>query len=111
MAAEVRSDRLNDARKLAQEPILPKSTLTPPSSSTMRPNKFAIRLLLGGGGCACIGLWWLEEGIRGGKINEIIGGLLWKGPLLLVTGLAAVYYGFRMMTVKDPNDPNQKPNP
>ena len=46
----------------------------------VRSAVFALRLLLGGIGCALIGIWWTIDGVSNGFVNEVIGGLVWKGP-------------------------------
>ena len=61
---------------------------------------FALRLLLGGIGCALIGIWWSIDGLTDGFMNEVIGGLVWKGPLLGVAGVAAAFMGYRMLSDK-----------
>jgi hypothetical protein len=57
-----------------------------------------MRLFVGGIGCVLIGLWWLVDGLTGGFMDRIIGGLVWKGALLTTAGAALTYYGYRIMT-------------
>jgi hypothetical protein len=51
-----------------------------------------------------IGIWWFLDAIAGGQLDGIIGGLIWKGPLLMAAGAGAAYYGYRIMTDPGPND-------
>ena len=62
---------------------------------------FGMKLLLGGIFCAAIGIWWTISGIFGAFPSEL-GGLLWKGPLLLLGGVASAVMGVRMMRDKGP---------
>jgi hypothetical protein len=62
----------------------------------------ALRLIVGGLACAFIGTWWLIDGLADGFMNQIIGGLIWKGPLMACCGLGACYYGYRLLTDKKP---------
>lgn len=79
---------------------------SPTSGSHLPPmnlhvNRFSLKLLVGGmSGCA-MGIWWFLDGLSDGYMNGIIGGLIWKGPILAVTGAAAVYYGYRIMSDPD----------
>ncbi len=76
-------------------------------ASAARPlhvNKLTTKLLVGGSACVICGIWWLCDGLAGGFVNEIIGGLVWKGPLLTAAGCGAAYYGFRLMTDPGPRD-------
>ncbi len=97
LAVEVRAERKKEMRQAssATSQVLP---------GHLRLNKLNVRLLLGGGGCTLLGLWWLVDGASGGPMDAVIGGLLWKGPLLSLAGAGAVYYGYRMMTDSGPRD-------
>jgi hypothetical protein len=54
-------------------------------------------MMLGGAGCALIGLWWILDGFSNGPMNQLLGGLWWKGPLLAVGGVAAFVIGIRVL--------------
>ncbi len=59
--------------------------------------KFAIKCVLGGISAAGIGIWWIVDGVIDGPVNQFLGGLTWKGPLLLLAGAALGVFGFRML--------------
>lgn len=76
--------------------------------------RFWFKLFLGSAGSAVIGIWWLIDGIFDGPMNEILGGLWWKGTLLLVVGAVGAVMGFRMMkeVVEEyTQEPNQSTPP
>lgn len=58
---------------------------------------FGLRLLLGGIVCAGIGVWWFVDALTTGVMDEVFGGLVWKGPILACAGLGATYYGYHML--------------
>ena len=57
----------------------------------------ALRLIAGGLFSAGIGIWWIIDGLTNGLMNQTIGGVLWKGPILVCAGLGLTYYGFRLL--------------
>lgn len=59
-------------------------------------NKFNLRILLVGIVSIILGGVWLAYGIKGGDPDGVFTGGLWKGPLLLATGTAAIVVGLRM---------------
>ena len=60
-------------------------------------NRFALRLAIGGGLAALVGLLWLGLGITGNDFDGILPGGLWKGPLLMAAGGTGVVMGVRML--------------
>jgi hypothetical protein len=62
-----------------------------------RRQGFAIKLFIGGTAATLVGLWWLVDGIGNGPVNQLHGGMRWKGPLLFLAGVAADIMGFRML--------------
>jgi len=72
----------------------------------VRVNKLSVRLLIGGSGCFLIGIWWSLDAITDGFMDNVIGGLIWKGPLLMAAGAGAAYYGYRIMTDPGPEGPD-----
>lgn len=56
-----------------------------------------IKLTLVGSLCILFGLWGTVDGLTGGVFEDAIGGLRWKGPLLLVAGAASAFMGIRMI--------------
>ena len=95
LAATVRAEAAREAhesRTYSSQPLVPKTALP------FRVNKLGVRLLIGGSGCVILGLAGLVDGIAGGSVDAVIGGLLWKCPLLMAAGAGAVYYGYRILT-------------
>lgn len=91
------------APSVAPDIALPASAPAQPASPSapLRVNRFNFRVTFGGAGCALLGLWWTIDALAGGTMDSVIGGLIWKGPLLMTAGVAAVYYGYRMMSDAD----------
>ena len=58
---------------------------------------FALRMLFGGIAATIIGFIWLGYGIQGGDPEGVLTGGLWKGPLLVVTGIGSAIMGVRML--------------
>ena len=59
--------------------------------------RLGIRLILAGAGAALIGAWWSIDGLAGGMMNELLGGLIWKGPLLFLAGCGLSLAGYRIV--------------
>src|SRR5260370_19477098 len=76
--------------------------------------KFAVKLILGGSCAVFFGLWWLIDGLADGWMNQLLGGLVWKGPLLFLAGVAAVVMGYRIVKeIRGPmasNEPHTQNN-
>lgn len=70
--------------------------------------RFAFRLILGGTGAALMGLWWLIDGLGDGPANQVLGGLVWKGPLLFLGGIAASVIGVRMLVSIHGREPSSE---
>jgi hypothetical protein len=66
-----------------------------------------LRLLLGGITFTFVGIWWFVDGLLNGVMNEIIGGLVWKGPLLALAGVSAACYGYSKLTARSRRDPDR----
>lgn len=64
-------------------------------------NRFALRMLFGGGAATLFGLLWLGCGLTGSDLDGVLTGGLWKGPLLMVAGIGAVVMGIRMLREGD----------
>lgn len=79
-----------------------------PAPVQLRPNKFSTKLMLGGIGAVVCGIWWLVDGLSGSFLEEVIGGLVWKGSILIVAGIASVYYGYRLMSDASPPDSSKR---
>ena len=60
-------------------------------------NKLGLKLTLGGVPAAAIGIYWFVGELNGGDPDGILTGGLWKGPLLICAGIAAVIMGIRML--------------
>jgi len=63
--------------------------------------RFGLRLLIGGGLAAILGLIWLVNGLQGDKPDSPFAGGTWKGPVLSLAGAAAVIMGIRMLREGD----------
>jgi hypothetical protein len=71
----------------------------------LRVNKLGVRLLLAGGGCVLLGIAGFFDRVSGGAVKQVIGELVWKGPLLAAAGAGAAHYGYRLITDRGPGDP------
>lgn len=56
---------------------------------------FAIRGMIVGSMAVAVGVWWLFDGLFGGLLEQIVGGMLWKGPLFLAAGLVVMVLSYR----------------
>jgi hypothetical protein len=72
---------------------------------------FGIRLILGGGGAAVLGVIWFFDALEGEDPESTLKGGIWKGPLLFVAGLAAVVMGVRMLLAIWKNSQDDAPAP
>jgi hypothetical protein len=59
------------------------------------------RIVFPGLVCFCIGVWWTIDGLSNGEMEELIGGLTWKGPLMIMLGLGLAVLGYRMLKSQD----------
>jgi hypothetical protein len=70
---------------------------------------FGMRMIVGGGGACLIGLLWFASGLSGEDLFGVLGGGIWKGPLLTLAGIGAVIMGARMLR-EDSRDTGLNPN-
>jgi hypothetical protein len=72
--------------------------------------RFALKLIVGGLPSAVIGVWWSLDAITDGPVNAVLGGLIWKGPLLFVLGSTLAIMGFRTLAgLHGANDQGRSP--
>ena len=57
---------------------------------------YAIRFMVAGVVCAGLGVYWLIDGLNSGPMERLLGGSLWKGPLLAIAGIGAFVMGWRI---------------
>lgn len=72
-------------------------------------NRLGLRMILVGGGACLFGLLWFASGLSGEDLFGVLGGGMWKGPLLTAAGIGAVVMGARMLR-GDSDDRGLDPN-
>lgn len=57
--------------------------------------QFCQKLILGGGASSLVGIFFLVDAFALGFLDPIIGGLWWKGAILVLAGIGAIVMGLR----------------
>jgi hypothetical protein len=69
--------------------------------------RFGLRMILVGCVAIVFGVIWLVSSLGGKDSDGVFAGGIWKGPLLLLAGIAALIVGIR--GVREPENDGPKP--